>query len=142
MNYKEYAKIHNIEFDKTDPVFETSNLITEARLYAGLSQAELAKKIGTQQPSIARAEKGAVVPGIEFLEKIAKAIGTYLIPPRFGFMVEREKTTQVYSLAFVKQSRLFFRDGIGTLPSVSLDSSRNVPISNYSNSLTVNAQHG
>lgn len=96
MDYKEYAKLNNIDLNENDPVFAASTLITEARLYADMSQAELAKKIGTQQPSIARAEKGAVVPSIDFLQKIAKAIGTYLVPPKFGFMVDREKIPQVY----------------------------------------------
>lgn len=88
MNHKEYLQKNNIKIDETkdDLAFELSNLVTHARLYAGISQAELAKRIGTKQPSIARVENGNVYPSMGFLEKIAKAVNTYLIPPRFAFM--------------------------------------------------------
>lgn len=96
MDYKDYIKENKIDTSKGDVVYELSNLITEARLYAGISQAELAKRIGTHQPSIARAEKGEVVPSVEFLYKIAKAIGAELILPRFNFMDESRATAMHY----------------------------------------------
>ena len=79
MNYKKYLQKNKIDITKKDVVFELSNLITEARLHAGISQTELAKRIGTQQPSIARAENGELEPSISFLYKIAKAIKVELI---------------------------------------------------------------
>jgi transcriptional regulator with XRE-family HTH domain len=100
MDYKQYAKLNKINLDSPDPIFEVSNLITEARLHAGLSQAQLANLIGTKQPSIARAEKGSVVPSVEFLKKIADAIGTYLVPPKFGFMVEQEENDRFKEFEF------------------------------------------
>lgn len=69
--------------------FEVANLITEARYFSGLTQKQLAEIVGTQQPSIARIEKGLALPSLSFLLKIAKAMGTYLIAPKFGFMEER-----------------------------------------------------
>jgi len=66
--------------------FRVANLITEARIYSGYTQSELAKKIGTKQPSIARIERGTSLPSLSFLQKIAKALNTYLIAPKFGFM--------------------------------------------------------
>lgn len=49
--------------------------VTQLRLDAGLSQAELASMIGTQQPAIARLEKGQTEPQISTIEKLAEAFG-------------------------------------------------------------------
>lgn len=73
--------------------FEVANLITEARYFSGLTQKQLAELVGTQQPSIARIEKGLALPSLSFLLKIAKAMGTYLIAPKFGFMNEKVVNT-------------------------------------------------
>jgi transcriptional regulator with XRE-family HTH domain len=44
------------------------------RMLAGLSQQELAQKIGVTQPRIARWEKGEVMPYAQYLAKLAKAL--------------------------------------------------------------------
>ncbi len=75
------------ESRKHDFRFEVANLITEARYHYGLTQAQLAKKVGTQQPSIARIESGSTLPSLSFLERLADSIGTFLVAPQFGFMV-------------------------------------------------------
>ncbi|OGI94400.1 hypothetical protein A3A03_03855 [Candidatus Nomurabacteria bacterium RIFCSPLOWO2_01_FULL_40_18] len=71
---------------KRDFRFEVANLITEARYHYKLTQAQLAKKVGTQQPSIARIESGTTLPSLSFLERLADSIGTYITAPQFGFM--------------------------------------------------------
>ncbi len=48
------------------------------RLERGVTQAELAKKIGTKQSAISRFESGSENPTLEFLRKIADAIGVHL----------------------------------------------------------------
>ena len=95
MNYKEfwdYQLRHNPkfreEYSKRDLRFDISHLITQARLSKNLSQEKLAKLLKTQQTSISRLESGKTLPSLSFLEKIAKALGTYLIAPKFGFMEE------------------------------------------------------
>ncbi|HEY0220743.1 MAG TPA: helix-turn-helix transcriptional regulator [Candidatus Paceibacterota bacterium] len=94
MKFKDYKKqqLETEDFKNEDRRlnlrFETSQLITEARLHKNLSQEGLAELVGTHQPSIARIESGATLPSLSFLERIAEAIGTYLIAPKFGFMVE------------------------------------------------------
>ncbi len=50
-------------------------LILKARARAGLSQSQLAKKLGTSQPTIARWESGSQIPSVRSLLKIAKATG-------------------------------------------------------------------
>src|SRR3989344_5333737 len=87
MDHKEYFKKHKVELsDKQIIAIKLGGLITSARIHSKLSQSELAKKIGTQQPSLARAESGEVTPSVEFLYKIAKALKTEFIFPKFGFM--------------------------------------------------------
>lgn len=74
------------EFEKRDVVFDIAQMIKEARLLMGYTQTKLARLMKTQQTSISRAESGKSSLSISFLEKMAEALGTYLIPPRFGSM--------------------------------------------------------
>ena len=53
--------------------------VRAARRRAGVSQAELAERAGTSQPSIARLEKGQVSPTVITLDRIARALGTDLV---------------------------------------------------------------
>jgi transcriptional regulator with XRE-family HTH domain len=53
--------------------------VRAARRRAGVSQAELAKRAKTSQPSIARLEKGQVSPTVISLDRIARALGSELI---------------------------------------------------------------
>ncbi|MFA5787748.1 MAG: helix-turn-helix transcriptional regulator [Actinomycetota bacterium] len=50
-------------------------LVLKARADAELSQAQLAKRIGTSQPMIARWESGAQLPSVSSLLRIAEATG-------------------------------------------------------------------
>ena len=50
-------------------------LIREARLRAGLSQAELAERAGRERTVIARWEQGAVAPSFETLIALVRACG-------------------------------------------------------------------
>ena len=54
----------------------TENKIRAARKAAGLSQTELAEKIGVVQSNVCRWERGAHRPQIDTLKKIAEALGT------------------------------------------------------------------
>lgn len=97
MDFKKYFEQEKVILsDKQHIAVKIGGLITAARLYSHLSQAELAAQIGTKQPSVARAEKGEMVPSIEFLFKIAKAIKTEFIFPKFGFMEDREKSSNYW----------------------------------------------
>jgi ribosome-binding protein aMBF1 (putative translation factor) len=51
----------------------------QARLRQGLSQAELAAKIGTSQPVIARAESGKGNPSLQTLLAMAAALNRQLV---------------------------------------------------------------
>ncbi|MDQ3306555.1 MAG: helix-turn-helix domain-containing protein [Actinomycetota bacterium] len=55
-------------------------LIREARLRAGLTQAELAQRAGTSQPAVARYERGDVSPRVATLDRVVRACGLELVP--------------------------------------------------------------
>ena len=56
----------------------SGDLLREARLRAGLSQRELAKRAQTSQSAIARWESGAVAPSFERLRELIRACGLEL----------------------------------------------------------------
>jgi predicted transcriptional regulator len=53
---------------------EVGYQIARLRLLRGMTQAELADRVGTRQPSIARLENGSRLPSLSFLERIAEAL--------------------------------------------------------------------
>ena len=67
------------EYDRLAPRYAVISNLIEARLKRGLTQGELAEKIGTKQSAIARLKGGDVNPSLEFLQKIAQALGSKLI---------------------------------------------------------------
>lgn len=56
-----------------------SNAIRQVRIKAGLSQSQLAEKIGVKQKDISRWETGARKPKLETLQKIANACNANII---------------------------------------------------------------
>ena len=63
------------EYDKLAPRYAIISELIAARLEKGMTQAQIAKKIGTKQSSIARLEAGNVNLSLDYLEKIAVALG-------------------------------------------------------------------
>jgi transcriptional regulator with XRE-family HTH domain len=53
-------------------------LVRESRSRAGLTQAELAKRVGTSQPAIARYERARSLPDLATLHRIVEACGLEL----------------------------------------------------------------
>jgi transcriptional regulator with XRE-family HTH domain len=50
-------------------------VLERLRLEAGLTQAELAGRVGTTQAAISKIETGRTVPGLEVLDRLATALG-------------------------------------------------------------------
>ncbi len=65
-------------YKKLEPEFELAKAIIEMRIKRGLTQAVLAKKIGTKQSAVARLESGSYNPSIAFLGKVASALDARL----------------------------------------------------------------
>lgn len=55
---------------------EVAQVLFGARLRMGMTQGELAKKIGTTQSVIARNESGRSLPGLSFVDRVARAYKT------------------------------------------------------------------
>lgn len=70
------------EFDALEPEFSLLKALLSARKKAGLSQAEIAKRMGTKAPAIARLESsltsGKHSPSIATLKKYAEVLGSRL----------------------------------------------------------------
>lgn len=58
--------------------FSIIRQIIDKRLKRGISQKDLAKKIGTKQSAISRLESGRYNPTLSFLSKISEALGSKL----------------------------------------------------------------
>lgn len=58
---------------------ELGQLIQELRSRAGLSQRELALRLGTTQPGVSRLESGAVTIRLDTLARVAEALGRHLV---------------------------------------------------------------
>lgn len=67
------------EYDRLQPEFAIIRAIIRARIDHGITQKDLAQKIGTKQSVISRLESGSANPSIAFLQKLASAMGHKLV---------------------------------------------------------------
>ena len=65
-------------YDALEEEFALVASVIEARTRSKLTQAELAKRMGTTQAVVARLESGRTMPSTRTLERFAKATGTKL----------------------------------------------------------------
>ena len=65
-------------YDALEEEFALANALIGARAHAGLTQEELAERMGTSQSAIARLESGRSRPSTTTLAKLAAATGTKL----------------------------------------------------------------
>lgn len=69
-------------YDAMEPEFTLLRELLQARQKAGLSQAEIAEKMGTKAPAVTRLESsltsGKHSPSISTLKKYAEALGCHL----------------------------------------------------------------
>ena len=59
--------------------FELAQRVRRARERLGMTQAELASRVGSTQPAVARLEAGGVNPSLATLRRIAGALGLELV---------------------------------------------------------------
>lgn len=67
------------EYKRLAPRYALISQLIEARMKKGITQEQLAKKMGTKQAAIARLESGNANPTMVFLEKLVSALGSKLI---------------------------------------------------------------
>ena len=87
---------------------ETGERIKKARKKYGLTQKELAKKLGTTQANISQYEVGNRKPKIETLDRIAKAIGC----PISDLTVKMTEADEKKGIAFERYRLVLFHEFI------------------------------
>ncbi len=84
MDWKEAKKIIAsnpevaAELENNAVEYQVISEVIRARSEQKVSQKELAERIGTRQSNISRLESGNYNPSLEFLEKVAEALGKKL----------------------------------------------------------------
>jgi ribosome-binding protein aMBF1 (putative translation factor) len=72
------------EYDRLGPIFAVVGEMIEARQEAGLTQAEVASRMGTTQSVVARLETARHMPTFDLVARYATAIGrridVHLVP--------------------------------------------------------------
>lgn len=66
-------------YDDEARISDFRDLVHRLRSEAGLTQVELAERMGTTQSAIARMEGGGTRPTLDTLEKLATAVGQELV---------------------------------------------------------------
>lgn len=65
-------------YEELAPEYEIARQLIKARLEQGITQKELAARIGTRQSNISRIERGQQNTSIGLLNKVAKGLGKKL----------------------------------------------------------------
>ncbi len=65
-------------YDELEPEFAIIRQIIDLRIKRKMSQSQLAKRMGTQQPSIARMEARGRVKNLDYLQRVADALDARL----------------------------------------------------------------
>lgn len=61
-------------WEKRESAYRLAQILIRIRKAKGLSQTEVARRSGLQQPAIARLEAGAVKPSLDTIQRVAKAL--------------------------------------------------------------------
>jgi len=65
-------------YESLGPEFAVIEMVIKKRIEKGLSQKELAQRIGTKQSAISRLESGTYNPSLSFLQKVGEALDVKL----------------------------------------------------------------
>lgn len=96
---------------------DTRSIVLEARLGAGLSQRELARRSSVPQAAISRIEHGLVSPRVETLDRLLRACGKDVrLIERPGRDVDRTLILERLRLTPAERARLAVREWEHTRP--------------------------
>jgi len=62
------------EYERLEPVYRLISDLIRLRRERGVTQGELARRVGTHQPAIARLEAGRTLPSFDFVLRLARAL--------------------------------------------------------------------
>lgn len=71
-------KAFEVEYDRLKPRYDVISQIIAERQRQNITQEELANRIGTKKSNVSRFESGNYNPSLDFLAKIAEALGKEL----------------------------------------------------------------
>jgi transcriptional regulator with XRE-family HTH domain len=80
MNWKEHKQQlmkdaeFKLEYEKLSTEYRVAAELIKLRVSRGMTQAELARAVNTQQASIARMESGSYLPSLSMIKKIADVL--------------------------------------------------------------------
>ena len=77
------------EYEALAPEYETARELIAARTSAGMTQGEVAARMGTTQSVVARLESGRRAPSLRTVQRYAEAVGA-----RAVVRIERERATR------------------------------------------------
>ena len=66
-------------YEEAKDAFELGARVRTERERLGLTQTEMAQRMGTSQPTVARLEAGGVTPSLDTLHRAAEALGLELV---------------------------------------------------------------
>lgn len=90
MKEPKYRKAYHALEDE----FSIARAVIAARKRAGLTQLELARRMGTTQPAVTRMESGRVQPSLRTLQRLARATGSRLLIKFEPRPVDRDTETR------------------------------------------------
>ena len=67
------------EYDALDAQYAFARQVIAARIKEGMTQAELAKRIGTSQANISKLEHGTLNPSFDMARRVADGLGKKLL---------------------------------------------------------------
>lgn len=70
---------YRMAYEALEEEFVLASAVIDVRNRAGLTQEQLARKMGTTQPFVARLESGRTRPSMRTLERLAEATGSRLL---------------------------------------------------------------
>lgn len=94
------------EYYTHDIASEIADMVFRARISRRISQEKLSRLIGTKQSSIARLEAGKSLPSLRFLEKIAVALDTRLVAPKFELLEDASSANLIFNNDWFFQSEV------------------------------------
>ena len=109
-NVKAQNEASRLTIEAAEKTIKIINKIVESREALGLTQRELAKKCGIQQPALARIETCKVIPKLNTIIKIAEAVGVKIE----SFTPIEEKQMQMcFSISQVIINSSLYNSSIG-----------------------------
>lgn len=109
-NIKAQSEESRLTIEAAEKTIKIINKIVESREALGLTQRDLAKKCGIQQPALARIETCKVIPKLNTIIKIAEAVGVKI---ESFTPIEEKQMKMIYSFSQVVINSSLYNSSIG-----------------------------